>query len=232
MNRETAGAPPTEVLLNFTANGVRRVGGLLGRQQRRALTEQQVKTLERADTACGGDWWREEYLRYDTIDESVRAVTREFMRRVSAATGSGGFAVEVKNREHHKPVYFLLFFSRHEDGFWLFNNAVSGAQGKWREVLAPAADEFMPTLFAESFEEEEARREQDWIDALERHLEVLLRQGPVRPMREVGKTYGDDLLGIAREKHVKTAVKRLNKRGLTPTTGVGDIWKYLIQPAH
>lgn len=232
MNRATTGGPSTEILLNFTANGVRRVGGLLRRQQRRVLTEPQVKTLERADAACGSEWWREEYLRHDTIDESVRAVTREFMRRVAAATRSGGYAVEVKNREHHRPVYFLLFFSRHEDGFWLFNNAVSGAQGKWREVLAPAPDEFTPTLFAETFEEEEARREQEWTDALERRLEVLLREGPVRPMREVGKTYGDDLLGIAREKHVKKAVKRLYKRGLTQTTGVGDDWKYLIEPAR
>jgi three-Cys-motif partner protein len=48
--------PPTEVLLNFSASSVWRIGGKLS-----AGIEDPV-TYARLDAACGGDWWRDVFL--------------------------------------------------------------------------------------------------------------------------------------------------------------------------
>lgn len=48
--------PPTEVLLNFSADGVRRIGGKL-----RSGADDE-KTFGLLDGAFGGDWWRAEFV--------------------------------------------------------------------------------------------------------------------------------------------------------------------------
>jgi len=94
--------PATEVLLNFTANGIRRAGGLL--TTGRTLTPSEEKTLQRGDVACG-PWWREVVMRHAVLEDAVEEVATTYMSKVCAASRTIGFPVPVRKREHHKPVY-------------------------------------------------------------------------------------------------------------------------------
>ncbi len=232
LRRHPGGQPPTEVLLNFTANGIRRAGGLLNAG--RVISPTEEKTLQRSDAACGSDWWRDVVRSRPVLEEAVEAVAKEYMRRVCTAAGTVGFAVDVKNREHHKPIYYLIFFTRHPDGMWLFNQAVSGASKDWREHLAPAPWKANESLLFDirterTFEEEEAERAEAWVEQIKANIVELLAAGPFVVGRKISRVYGTTL-GEAREMHVRAAIKALHKEQRTPSTGVGDVSKMLLQP--
>lgn len=156
------------------------------------------------------------------------------MRLVCAQAGTAGFALDVKKREHHKPVYYLIFFTRHPDGMWLFNESVSGAQEDWRRVLAPPAWEPDPALLfdvptAPSFEDEEKARAAQWVEIIEANIERLLLDGPFTIGERLTEVYGDTL-GEAREKHVRQALKRLHQAGRTSSDKKGDLQQKRVLP--
>lgn len=224
--------PATEVLLNFTANGIRRAGGLLapGRQ----LSAAEEKTLARGDTACGGAWWRDVVREHTVLENAVEAVATGYMRLVCANTSMTGFALPVRKREHHKPVYYLIFFTRHPDGMWLFHESVSGASEDWRRVLAPPAWEPDPTLLFDvqtepSFEDEEKARAAAWVDAIMANIERLLLQGPFAIGLKLTDVYGSTL-GEARGVHVREALKRLHEAGRTSSDKKGDLQTKMVLP--
>lgn len=234
------GYPPTEVMLNFTANGIRRAGGLI--KPGRVISPSEAKTLAHADAACGDTWWREiviqHYLLNDDLEKAVELVAHTYMNRVCRAAKTDAFALDVKNREHHKPVYYLIFFTRHRDGMWLFNNAVSSAQHEWRKHLAPPPWEPDPTLLLDiprepSFEDEERTRENSWIATLKTNIYNLTGSGEFWIGTKMPKVY-EGVLGEAREKHVRCAVKELvkeekvqtlsrNSKKLEVSGGQGDV---------
>jgi hypothetical protein len=51
----------------------------------------------------------------------------------------------------------------------------------------------------------------------------LRRSGSLRLVDDVVRTYGE-MLGSARAKHVRAAVKQLYKAGRISDNGVGDFW--------
>ncbi len=71
-----------------------------------------------------------------------------------------------------------------------------------------------------------------WVATIEANLTDLLRQGtPFRLMDMTGPVYGD-VLGQAREMHVKRALGNLHARGISPDNGKGnDVHKRLIRPS-
>lgn len=222
--------PATEVLLNFTANGIRRAGGLLTTGRR--LSPSDEKTLQRGDAACGS-WWREVVMRHEVLEHAVEEVARTYLAEVGRATGTFGFPVPVRKREHHKPVYYLLFFTRHRDGLWFFNDAVSKAAQEWRESLAPPPWEPDPDMLFDiqtkpSFAEQEAARERRWIQQLERNIESLLDRGPFVVGEKIVEVYGETL-GEARDKHVKRAIKNLYAAGRTSSNGRGETQNIRLQ---
>ncbi|MGW5852356.1 three-Cys-motif partner protein TcmP [Streptomyces sp. NPDC055254] len=75
------GGQPTEVLLNFNANAVRRIGGLLTSKKD---TPGKPATLKALDDACGGDWWQQEFLDSESNPEAVDRITRGFARLVGS----------------------------------------------------------------------------------------------------------------------------------------------------
>lgn len=217
--------PATEVLLNFTANGIRRAGGFL--KPGREITPSEEKTLQLGDAACGGDWWRVIVKSQTVLEKAVEGVAQEYMRRVCKASNMNGFALDVKNREHHKPVYYLIFFTRHLDGMWLFNESVSLASAKWREVLAPPPWEpdedllfDMPT--APSFGEEESTRATHWVAEIEANIERLIQAGDFVVGAKMTEVYGRTL-GEAREMHVRRALKALRDAGKIESDAKGEI---------
>ncbi|NEC33804.1 three-Cys-motif partner protein TcmP [Streptomyces rubrogriseus] len=218
--RGLTGRHATEVLLNFNANAVRRIGGLLTSTKQ---TPSKPATLSAMDAACGGDWWRQEFLDSADNQEAVRRITNGFVTRVSHEIRSGSWTIAVRNRAHHQVAYNLVLFTRHNDGMWLFGEAVSLAQVEWRRAQLPPEEDGMLWNPIDSFEEEEAVRAQEWIRTIRKNIERLL----VSKGNFLVDTHQREIMagvaGEAREMHIRAAVKELYKEGKTGCTGVGSV---------
>ncbi|MFG2600676.1 three-Cys-motif partner protein TcmP [Streptomyces sp. NPDC048462] len=224
-----AGGQPTEILLNFNANAVRRIGGLLTSKKD---TPGKPATLKALDDACGGDWWQQEFLDSANNSEAVDRITRGFARRVGQFVGAGAYTVEVRNRANLQVAYNLVLFTRHRDGLWLFGEAASLAQVEWRRACLPPDAADMLFSPADTFDEEEEVRRLGWIKAIRSNLENLLHK---HGSFVVGDHQGEVLAGVigeAREMHVRAAIKELYKEGKTNCTGVGDVRKLRVPRAR
>lgn len=129
--------PPTEVLLHFSVNAIRRISGLL-RARREELSDAERKTIERVDRFLGGEWWQP--IALEANDEPgvatkiAERVVQEYCRRVGTDTASGSFAFPVRDRPGLAPEYFLVLFTRHPYAIWRFNDALSLANVEWQEA--------------------------------------------------------------------------------------------------
>ncbi|MGO4635032.1 three-Cys-motif partner protein TcmP [Streptomyces sp. 2RAF24] len=215
-----ASRQPTEVLLNFNANAVRRIGGLLSSNKN---TPGKPATLRALDAACGGDWWQEEFLDSKDNAEAVDRITEGFARRVGRAVGAGSWTVEVRNRANLQVAYNLVHFSRHRDGLWLFGEAASLAQIEWRRACLPPENPDMLFSPGDTFNQEEEARRLGWIKRIRANLEDLLHK---HGSFVVGDYQGEVLAGVlgeAREMHVRAAIKELFREGKTTCNGVGTV---------
>jgi three-Cys-motif partner protein len=218
------GQPAVEVLINFTAVGLRRIAGLL------ADPDSHRTALEHMDSVCGGQWWRTAWT--DNRDNRVAAektVVTGYANRLSQVAGSGWWISEVRNKSHHLPVYYLVFLTRHRDGHVLFGNSLSLALGKWRKFVHDK--EALGTLLEETFNDSEEALESGWVDEIEKNLRRLLAEGNGFLIYDrYGEVFGSTV-GQAREKHLRKAWKRLYASGETPTASTGDLVKKRIYPA-
>ena len=99
--RGPGGRNATEALLNFSANAVHRIGGLL-----KSTTEHKNRAaLSAMDAACGGTWWRSEFLSSGSNSEAVERIAQGFAVRAGKAIRADAWTVAVRNRVHHQPVY-------------------------------------------------------------------------------------------------------------------------------
>ncbi|MFF1782625.1 three-Cys-motif partner protein TcmP [Streptomyces virginiae] len=220
-----AGGQPTEVLLNFNANAVRRIGGLLTSKKD---NPHRPATLKALDAACGGDWWQEEFLDSANNPEAVDRITDGFAKRVGRAVGAGSWTIEVRNRADLQVAYHLVHFSRHKDGLWLFGEAASLAQVEWRRACVPPPSDGMLFNPADAFEQEEEARRLKWIKRIRVNLEGLLQKYGSFIVGDHQAEVMAGVLGEARERHVRAAIKDLFKEGKTSCNGVGDVRKLRV----
>jgi three-Cys-motif partner protein len=94
--------PPTEVLLNFSLDAVRRIAGHV------VSATPTEKSMLRLDAVLGGDWWRD-LVQQGVNDQAVDEIVRGFMERLGRATGMRILAIPVRRHPAQKPVYFLVF---------------------------------------------------------------------------------------------------------------------------
>ncbi|AIY15956.1 three-Cys-motif partner protein TcmP [Pimelobacter simplex] len=216
------GAPATEVLINFSAVSLRRIAGHLTSP---TPTE---ATLARMDEVCGGEWWRDAWLNaLPDKDAAEQAVVNGYAERLSKGAGHAGhWVIDVRPRVGLKPLYYLVFASRHIAGLEYFGEASSLGLEKWRRYSAQQEAE--GTLFGDddSWEDEfkasEAKLKQEWIDTLAENLETELVTGqPFRVLDRYGEVFGD-LAGVARGMHLRAAMKKVLAAGLTTTSPVGE----------
>lgn len=214
------GSPATEVLINFSAVTLRRIAGHL-------TSDKAVEgTLARMDEVCGGDWWRDEWLAHlPDKDAAEAAVIAGYADRLSKAAGSGHWTVDVRSRDGLKPLYYLIFASRHMDGLEYFGEASSLGLEKWRRHAAKHDAD--GTLFGDddswesTFKAEEATLSAEWVEEIAGRLADELAKGePFRVQDRYSEVFGD-LVGIARNKHLRAAMKVVLKAGLTSTSPVG-----------
>lgn len=233
MNRNnSAGWPPTEMMINLSLEAIRRIGGHL-----KSPTPNQ-KTMLRLDEALGGTWWRNE-LSAGVAPDSVQAVVSHFARQLSADTGSNVVVVPVRREPGHQPVYYLVFCTRHARGVWNFGHCAAQATDDWWQAAdaitvkreeAKAGDQLglLPaeTIVTRPTLDEVEKEAVPYIaDRINHHL--LTGKKPITLGDHSREVFGK-YFGQVREKAARAAVKDLHKRGLTPSTGVGPKVENLI----
>lgn len=221
--RDAQGRPQTELLINFSDITVRRIGGLLTTQSPQPGDQTR---LARLDEACGGNWWRDVYLASDSTAAGVQAVVSGYRRCLERATSSKSWCVPVRNRGHQEPRYYLVFLSRHPDGLWEFMEALSKAAQEWREFIDKEEFGEADRLF-----DMEPHLEENWEAAIAANLSRLIdEEAAPFVVRDRYEAVMGDTLGLAREKHIRAAVKRPYKTGQTATDGKGDVDVMVIRP--
>lgn len=230
--RNVVGAA-TEVLINFSTIGLRRIAGLL------TSNGPNEATLARMDEVCGGAWWRAEWLKHAPTKDATdaqkiaaeEAVVNGYAARLGKVGSTGWWTVDVHERAHHRAKYHLIFLSRHADGLCLFGEALSSAQEKWRKEVWSSDTEGTLLAGDENFKLSERALEDRWIDEIEGNLRTTLYNvGAFRVADRYADVYGK-ALGLAREKHLRKAWKRLYEDGTTRTDSIGKLIAKRMEPA-
>lgn len=228
----------TEVLLNLNLEMVWRIGGFLTGEDtdEEQTTSGRSATLERVDNFLGGAWWRDTFrqVRISGLPGSAAAaaqqVASEFCEVVKKATGFSSFAVPIRRRPTHPPLFLMILFYRHSAAPYQFNDSVSGANADWREHFRKVdlAEELVkqqnePDLFGPDFavemSEKDAREaeqglDQTWTDVIVKNIRRLLVAEAFIPVEaRFADIYGTTM-GLARSKHLREAWDQLANEGL------------------
>jgi three-Cys-motif partner protein len=205
--------PPTEVMINFSLEALRRIGGIV------TAAKPIEATMKALDTSLGGDWWRA-YFREMPRAQAVEAVVDEFGRRLEAATGMTLIAIPVRRAPTHKPIYYLIFGTRHPAGIWHFAHcAAKATEDWWAGVRAKQEQVEGPALFDATPQISEVEAEA--VPIIAAQIQFLARtHGEIRLGDFPAEVFGP-FLGRVRESTARAAVKHLHRAGLTPSTGVG-----------
>ena len=206
--------PPTEVLLNFSLEAVRRIGGHVRSPHG---TE---RSMHRLDRAVNGDWWRD-LLKSGVTDKAVEQVVAQFTADLSRDTNMYIVSVPVSHRPHQKPLYHLVFGTRSQHGLWAFGDSVARATQAWWDTLE--AQEEPDALFnlAQMIRPTLDKVEAEAITVIAENLVAILSDTPMfKAVDETLRVFGD-YYGKVREPAVRRAVKRLHATGGTACTGVG-----------
>lgn len=210
--RKRGSWPRTELLLNFSADLIRRAGGQLKKGQL------DLGGVAQADRVCGGDWWRDVALRAHEAaggqgwGAAADAVALEYARRLTAGTKYGTVIAPVRRQVHHQPVYYLIFLTQDPHGFWVFGVAAAKAREKWIEFLGPDTEERESMLW-DTVDEQIKREHAQAIEHISNNLRALVADGQPRPVvAHVREIYGD-LYGEAKETAFTAALRTLIKSG-------------------
>jgi len=209
--------PPTEILLNFSLDAVRRIGG-------HAASERHSEaTMRRLDVALGGEWWREQFAG-GVSDDAVAAVVTTFGERLAGDSDMALVSVPVRRAPTHKPLYHLLFGTRSQHGLWSFGDSVARATQAWWDTLEEReSEQDPPTLFPVSQVQRPslATVESRAVPEISLNLEAILRERPsFRVVDHADRVFGS-YYGQVRETVVRDAIKRLHREGRTSSTGKG-----------
>jgi len=209
---------PTEMLLNFSMEAVRRIGGHV------ASEKGDQHTLRRLDDSVGGTWWREHFANGERNPEAVVA---GFASRLSDDTKFGTVAVPVRRAPHHQPVYYLVFATRSAHGFWGFSDGAARAGDEWRKE-AQERGRHQPALFQVeqdmSLSDFDRLAEPDLADNILALLETKEQFTVLdHPVGILGEHFGE-----VRNTAVRAAIKSLHRQGKTPSTGVGPKVERLV----
>lgn len=200
--------PRTEVLLNFSADLIRRAAGQLKKGQL------DLGGVAQADKVCGGDWWREVALRAHelsggrTWESAADTVAVEYAKRLTEGTPYGSVVAPVRRQVHHQPVYYLVFLTSKAHGFWVFGVSAAKAREKWIDFLGPDPDERESMLWdtvSDQIEREHAKA----IEHITDNLRVLTADGqPKKAVDHVIAIFGDISMGRQRRRRSRRRCAR------------------------
>jgi three-Cys-motif partner protein len=133
--------PPTELLLNFSADFTRRVAGQL------AAGRTEEAGIGRLDTTCGGPWWRAVVMEAwrssvaGTFEPAAEAVVEGYSERLARAGSMLHVTVPVRRHLRYQPVYHLVFLTRSPYGLWIFADALGKARQAWLQSIGKLDDD-------------------------------------------------------------------------------------------
>jgi len=199
--------PKTDIIMNVSLSALRRVGGhLTSTSEDPTYLKARSTAISRMDDVLGGDWWQEIWRRakVEGSGEGATEIAYEYALRCKPLRG-GYFIVPVKDRWDGAPAYMLLLLAGHPDANWNFNEFVSIAYDKLREV--DAAGQLLPY-------------QEDYPPILKKNVEQILATKASFVIGDsVSRAYGS-LIGIARSTHLRRALKQMCKDGEIRTTSL------------
>lgn len=210
--RKRGAWPRTEVLLNFSADLIRRVGGQLKKDQL------DLGGVAKADAVCGGEWWRDIALQAHVAageqdwESAAEAVAEEYARRLTEGTTYGSVVAPVRRQVHHQPIYYLIFLTRAPHGFWAFGDAAARAREKWIRFLGPDPDEPQGMLW-DTVADQLEREHTQAIEHITGNLRRLTADGRSRKVVEHVEEIHGDFYGEAKETAFTAALRALVKSG-------------------
>jgi three-Cys-motif partner protein len=204
--------PRTEVLLNFSADLIRRAGGQLRKGQL------WLGGVAKADEVCGGEWWRDVALEAHAAsgrlnwESAAEAVAFEYAQRLTAGTNYGFVVVPVRRQVHHQPVYYLIFLTQDPNGYWVFGVSAGKAREKWINFLGSDTDERENMLW-DTVADQLEREHKDAIAHIADNLRRLTADGQLKKVVEYSREIFGDLYGEAKETAFTAALRELVKSG-------------------
>jgi three-Cys-motif partner protein len=227
---------PVDVLFHFSTLTVARMGRAVIKGVGAATNASQL------DRALGPVDWRTPLKDLPALDgaptQAAIELARQFSEAVAADCGVPSLSVPVRKRPGHVPVFLLTLFCRDPVGkaLWDFADMAGKAHIDW--LLRCETDDYTaylnkqqntPTLFELQVEPSKPEIEKVILDRasayLPAHLERLVRErGSLRPQDDPAAAFGD-MLGVAREKHLRAALKQLESNGLVTGQTVGQFRK-------
>lgn len=227
-----AGVQPTELLLNFSLQALRRMGARLYEEENAVGRD---ATLARVDQWLGGTWWREHFQSPEVMNlarenrphEAAVRVAKLHAERIQRETGCGRFAVPIRRRPNDKPIFVLMLFYPRQIAAFPFNEAVSLALDDWRKFLhevelsqAALEDERGEALYSAvalskaEFEADEAAIKRDAISSIKESIRGALATRSQLTVRNDLSLVMGDALGVGRTTHLRTAWKELAAEGV------------------
>ncbi|WP_181435357.1 three-Cys-motif partner protein TcmP [Curtobacterium sp. MCBD17_013] len=241
------GNQPTELLLNFSLQALRRMGARIweedGASGRRA-------TLDRVDAWLGGQWWRQHFLapevgalpKPERANAAAEQVARAHRQMIAKATGCISYAVPIRRNANDKALFILTLFCPRRLALAKFNECVSLALKDWRAFLhdldlaeAERQDAEDPQLYPRVaelqavFAASEEGIDRAAIDAIKASIVSSLAIRSSFSMRNDFALVMGDALGVGRTTHVRAAWKELAKEGQIVDCPKGDLEKQLIR---
>lgn len=213
--------PKTELLMNFSFEAVRRISGVIRSEKEYAAKQGQINAL---NSALGGDWWHD--LARDEPEGWVQRVLEGYADRVGRAAGYGYITADVSDSLTAQPVYELILFTRHADGLWEMANAMSYARRDWRQWLVERKEEAsggQAELRGLDFDDDELA----WAEEIASNIKTILEDVPSFIISDKLGTVLGRTLGLARQMHLRTALRMLKTSGV-----IGDVPKGDLQRAQ
>ena len=214
--------PATEALLNFSRRGLERSAGHLTSEKRGPVySKAQSAILARLDATLGGDWWKPIWASGDP-DRTARIADEYVGRLVEATSAQGWYRVPVSRAPYTPPIYDLVLLTHFpEQGIWHFNECVSNAMEDFESFCKGGQ------LDLEPLEE----REKHWVEMIKRNVLSLLEATGGFIVWERLAQVLSGCMGLAREKHLRRALKELHKEGHISHDGKYDLRDALIRAA-
>lgn len=209
LNARSRRRKPTEVLLNFSMEAVRRISGHV------TSPRGNEATLRRLDDAVGGDWWR---TFFEARKRDPDGMVSEFMTRLSRDADMTVTAFPVRRAPHHKPIYYLVFGTRSNHGVWAISDAAAKAADEWR-ARHTEDQNIEGTLFDIQQEVTLEQLDTDAIPDIAANIERLIRKHDQFKVLDYPTEILGSHIGEVRNAAVRKAIKLLNEHGKTNSDG-------------
>lgn len=218
--------PKTELLMNFSYEAVRRIAGVIRSDKKYAAREGQIRAL---DKALGGAWWHD--LARSEEEGWVEEVLTGFADRVIQVAECSYVTASVADSLEAQPVYELILFTHHMDGLWEMLRSMSMARKEWRQYLFDKQEK-------ESGGQAEIRGlqfdddEEAWIEDIASNIKTILQTNNSFMIEEKVDVVFGRTMGLARETHIRSALKKLAAEGVIDAVPKGKLQRAFVSLQH